>query len=222
MMKVILGGHLGADVETRYTEKGKKVSTIRVAVNTRRAGKDETVWWRVTMWGDEFDWILPYLKKGSGVIVMGDFSRSEIYTDRDGKPQMSLEVTAKSVEFSPFGRDKMGPDGQMTGQGAGQIAGQGAGQAARPYAAQQSANPPSFAASQAPAPSYAASQQHSAPSPYSQRDPAPPYGQEDRPPAYSASYVIPPSSAPAAPGSTQAHADQPQGEYPPSKEDVPF
>lgn len=117
MMKVIIAGHLGADVETRYTANGKKVSTLRVATNTRRAGKDETVWWRVSLWGDTFDAILPYLKKGSGVIVTGDFVRNEIYMDRDGKPQMSLEISGKTVEFNPFGKgERAEGEGAATGQ----------------------------------------------------------------------------------------------------------
>lgn len=119
MMKVIIAGHLGADVETRYTEKGQKVSSMRIAANYRRTGKDETVWWRVTLWGDQYDGIMPYLKKGTGVIVTGDFTPKEIYIDRDGKPQMSLEINAKSIEFSPFGRsDKAGQEGSAPGQAA--------------------------------------------------------------------------------------------------------
>lgn len=148
MMKVIIAGHLGADVETRYTDKGKKVSTIRVAANTRRAGRDETVWWRVTLWGDDFDNILPYLKKGSGVIVMGDFSRCEIYTDREGKPQTSLEITAKTVEFSPFGRgDKTGQEAQVPGQTQGYAAGQPVPARSSAYAATAQGAPPSYTAS---------------------------------------------------------------------------
>lgn len=138
MMKVIIAGHLGADVETRYTEKGKKVSTIRVAANTKRNGKEETVWWRVSLWGDEFDAILPYLKKGSGVIVTGDFVRNEIYMDRDGKPQMSLEISARSVEFNPFGRsDKAGQDQAAPGQQ----------QRSSPYAQTPQASNPSYSTS---------------------------------------------------------------------------
>lgn len=104
-MNVIqIAGHLGADVETRFTADGQKVSTIRVATNTRRNGKDETIWWRVSLWGDRFDKMLPYLKKGSPIIVVGELVRAEVYTDRDGRQQVSLDLRAEFIRFSPFGR----------------------------------------------------------------------------------------------------------------------
>lgn len=115
-MNVIqIAGHLGSDVETRFTPDGHKVSTIRVATNVRRNGKDETIWWRVSLWGDRFDKMLAYLKKGSSIIVVGEFVRAEVYTDRDGRQQISLEVRAEFLRFSPFGRtDRQGQEGQMS------------------------------------------------------------------------------------------------------------
>ena len=48
--------------------------------------------------------MLPYLKKGSSLIVVGELSKPEIYTDKEGRPQISLEVTAEFIRFSPFGK----------------------------------------------------------------------------------------------------------------------
>lgn len=98
-----IAGHLGADPEERFTPSGQKVTTLRVATNVRRSGKDETIWWRVTIWGDKFDKLLPYLKKGSAVIIVGEMAKPEIYIDREGKPQISLNLTAEIIKFSPFG-----------------------------------------------------------------------------------------------------------------------
>lgn len=111
-----LAGHLGTDPETRVTPSGQKVTTLRVAVNIRRGGKDETVWWRVSMWGDRWDKMIPYLKKGSAVMVMGRMDKPEIYTDKEGRPQVSLNLTADNVEFPPFGR----PDKPATATSYGQ------------------------------------------------------------------------------------------------------
>jgi single-strand DNA-binding protein len=112
-MNVIqIAGHLGADVETRFTPDGQKVSTIRVATNIRRNGKDETIWWRVSLWGDRFDKMLPYLKKGSSIIVVGEVVRAEVYTDREGRQQVSLEVRAEFLRFSPFGKTDRQQEGQ--------------------------------------------------------------------------------------------------------------
>ena len=124
MAIVHLAGHLGADPESRFTPDGKKVTTLRVATNTRRAGKDETTWWRVTMWGDQWDKMLPYLKKGSAVMVVGELTRAEIYTNRDGKQAISLDVRAEIVQFPPFGRR----DGSQEGHQQGGIAATATGQ----------------------------------------------------------------------------------------------
>jgi single-strand DNA-binding protein len=97
-------GHLGADAETRFTPSGQKVTNLRVATTVRRGGKEETIWYRITLWGDRFDKMLPYLKKGSAIIVVGELGKPEIYTDREGKQQIALEVTAEFIRFSPFGR----------------------------------------------------------------------------------------------------------------------
>lgn len=100
---VQIAGRLGRDAETRFTPSGLKVTTLTVATNIRRGGKEETVWWRVTLWGDRFDKILPYLKKGSAIIVIGEMGKPEIWTDKDGKSHVNLEVHADIVRFNPFG-----------------------------------------------------------------------------------------------------------------------
>lgn len=103
MNQITIAGHLGADPEVRFTSSGKKVTTLRVAAKVRK-GKDETIWWRVSVWGEEFDKIIPYFKKGSPIIVCGELSKPEIFTDREGRPQVSMNVTAFHIGFSPFGR----------------------------------------------------------------------------------------------------------------------
>lgn len=104
MIIIEIAGHLGADPEVRFTPSGQKVTTFRVATNIRKSGKDETVWWRVTVWGERFDKMMPYLKKGSAVIVIGEMSKPEIYTDKEGRNQVSLDITAEMIRFSPFGK----------------------------------------------------------------------------------------------------------------------
>lgn len=109
MNQITIAGHLGADPEVRFTASGQKVTTLRVAARVRRSSKgDETIWWRVTIWGEQFDKIIPYFKKGSPIIVFGELSKPEIFTDREGRPQVSMNITAYHLLFSPFGR----PDSQ--------------------------------------------------------------------------------------------------------------
>lgn len=109
MNQITVAGHLGADPEVRFTSSGQKVTTLRVAARVRRGAKgDDTIWWRVTIWGEQFDKMIPYLKKGSPVVVFGELSKPEIFTSRDGQPQVSMNITAYHLSFSPFGK----PDGQ--------------------------------------------------------------------------------------------------------------
>jgi single-strand DNA-binding protein len=103
MNQTTIAGHLGADPEVRFTSSGKKVTTFRVAARVRR-GTEDTIWWRVSVWGEEFDKMIPHFKKGSSILVVGEMNKPEIFTDRDGKPQVSMSLNAHHLYFSPFGR----------------------------------------------------------------------------------------------------------------------
>lgn len=103
MIVVQIAGRLGKDAESRFTPAGQKVTTLTIATNIRKAGKEETVWWRVTIWGDRYDKMAPYFKKGTALVVIGEMSKPEIWTDKEGRPQVSLDMTAEIVRFNPFG-----------------------------------------------------------------------------------------------------------------------
>lgn len=105
MQKITVAGHLGSDPEVRHTPGGQKVTSFRIAVNTKTKGEEVTTWYRITVWGDRFDGMMNYLKKGSTVIAVGDF-RANTYIDREGKTQVGLEVTADSLQFPPSSKQK--------------------------------------------------------------------------------------------------------------------
>lgn len=113
---VHIAGHLGADPEVRFTSSGKKVTTLRVAARGRRGknNEDQTIWWRVNIWGEQYDKMVSFLKKGSPVVAHGELHKPEIFNDREGKPQISMEITADRIEFSPFGKpgSSSGQEGQ--------------------------------------------------------------------------------------------------------------
>jgi single-strand DNA-binding protein len=127
-----IAGHLGADPEVRFTTTGKKVTNFNVATRSSRKGKngeEVTMWWRITIWGDQFDKMVSFLKKGSAVIVHGDLHK-ESFTNREGKQQESFEITASSIEFSPFGKPSGAAPSQPAAapaqvQPAGAVQGQG-------------------------------------------------------------------------------------------------
>lgn len=106
MIIVEIAGYLGSDAEERFTSTGKRVVSLRVATKVRQSGQDETVWWRVSIWGDRFDKMLPYLKKGAAVIILGEMNKPEVYTAKDGSQQISMQMTAEMLKFSPFGKSE--------------------------------------------------------------------------------------------------------------------
>ena len=127
MNHMTIMGHLGADPEVRFTSGGQKVTTLRVAANQRRGGKEETFWWRVTIWGEQFDKIMPYFKKGSTIVVNGEMLKPEIYTNKEGQPQISLNLVAYNISFAPFGRGERQEEQQQQGsyaQSSGDFGGQ--------------------------------------------------------------------------------------------------
>ncbi len=150
MNHTVAAGRLGADPEVRFTSSGQKITTFRFATKCRRNSAkrrrssdevvkddevmkdderdDEVIWWRVSVWGDQFDRMIPYLKKGSSIIVMGEMSKPEIYTDRDGKSKISMNLTAYNLSFSPFGRSDSGPPktgASSSANGVGHLEGSG-------------------------------------------------------------------------------------------------
>ena len=106
-----IAGRLGKDPEVRFTPEGRKVTTFNVATNKKKKGQEITTWYRVTVWGDQFDKMISYLKKGSAVVAVGDLE-ARLYTDKEGRSQISLELTAWNLSFSPFGKGTEGSDGE--------------------------------------------------------------------------------------------------------------
>ena len=105
MNYVQIAGRLGRDPEIRHTQDGKRVTSLSMATSRKRKGQDSTVWYKVTVWGEQFEKLIGYLKKGSAVVVVGELE-AKIYTDKGGSPQVSLEITPWNIGFSPFGKEQ--------------------------------------------------------------------------------------------------------------------
>ncbi len=118
--KHVIMGNLGREPEMRYTPAGVPVADFSVAVNKRYTNKDgerveRTTWYKVTCWRKLAETCAQYLKKGRTVIVEGDLT-AEAYTDKDGKPQAKLVITATSVQF--VGGGKADGESEPAGNGA--------------------------------------------------------------------------------------------------------
>ncbi len=117
--KTIVAGHLGRDPEMRYTQDGTPVTNFSVATTRRwtdREGgqKEETTWFRVSVWGKQAEPCNQYLTKGRAVLVEGMVS-AQAFKGRDGEPRASLELRADRVVFLG-GRPEQGPAVEGTGE----------------------------------------------------------------------------------------------------------
>jgi single-strand DNA-binding protein len=108
--KTILVGNLGRDVEMRYTPNGDAVSNFPVAVSRRWTdgggqAKEETLWFKVTVWGKQAESCNNYLAKGSKVLIEGELigdpasGSPKAYMRKDGTPGASFEIRATAVRF---------------------------------------------------------------------------------------------------------------------------
>jgi single-strand DNA-binding protein len=103
LSKVILVGNLGSDPEMRYTPNGKAVTSFSVATNRRyttSAGesRDETDWFRISVWGKQAEMCNQFLSKGKQVYVEGRL-HARNWEGQNGQARTSLEVTADRVLF---------------------------------------------------------------------------------------------------------------------------
>ncbi len=101
--KVMLIGNLGRDPEMRFTPDGKAVTSFSMATSNRyttSAGesREETDWFRITVWGKQAESCNQFLTKGKQVYVEGRLHARD-WQGQDGQMRTSLEVTANRVLF---------------------------------------------------------------------------------------------------------------------------
>ena len=107
MLKGIVTGNVGSDVELKMNKSGQKYASFSVAHD--RGRNTPTVWVRVA-WMDGADSpLLPYLKKGAKVTVIGDLTVSP-YMDRSGAPAAGIDLYAREVEMVLFAKRDEGSE----------------------------------------------------------------------------------------------------------------
>jgi single-strand DNA-binding protein len=109
--RIILVGNLGGDPEMRYLPDGQAVTNFSIATsrrwNDRASGeqKEETVWWRISVFGAQAEACNQYLGKGRQVLVEGrmrpdpNTGGPRIWQRQDGTHGASYEMTAFQVKF---------------------------------------------------------------------------------------------------------------------------
>ena len=115
--KVQIIGHLGRDVELRYSQNGSAVASLNIATDEsytdRDGNKVERVeWHRVAVYGKAAENCANYLRKGSLVYVEGSLQTRK-WQDQNGQDRYTTEIKAQRVQFL----DRRG-DAQQGGQQA--------------------------------------------------------------------------------------------------------
>jgi single-strand DNA-binding protein len=111
----------------RYTPNGTAVTQLSVATSrkwTDASGqlKEETAWFRVSVFGKQAETCNQYLAKGRKVLVEGDLIVDErtggprVYQRKDGTYGASFEVRANTVRF-------LSPKGEGGDNGGGSVPG---------------------------------------------------------------------------------------------------
>jgi single-strand DNA-binding protein len=108
--KIIFVGNLGVDPSMRYTSGGQPVTSLSVASNRSyldSSGQkvDETIWFRVGVWGKQAEACKQYLSKGKQVLVEGRLicdkqtGGPRTFKRQNGETGTSFEITAEVVRF---------------------------------------------------------------------------------------------------------------------------
>jgi single-strand DNA-binding protein len=95
-------GRLGGEAELRYLNSGKALLTFSIAVDQDYTATDdrpapETLWVKVTAWGELAETLGAQLHKGSAVYVEGRL-RLDRWQGKDGEPRCGLSVSAWRVD----------------------------------------------------------------------------------------------------------------------------
>jgi single-strand DNA-binding protein len=97
-------GNLTEDPELRFTPGGLPVANFRMASNRQITNKDgskteKTIYFTVTVWREQAEYVASSLRKGNRVIVVG-YLETEEWVDRDGNKRTTLRITANEVAAS--------------------------------------------------------------------------------------------------------------------------
>jgi len=103
MQKIFVIGFVGREPEENTTATGKKVTTFPVAIQGRKGGEKFTIWYKVKCWAPICSSILPHIKKGSCVTVVGELSPPVAYQKKTGNGEIGIDMSimADSISFTP-------------------------------------------------------------------------------------------------------------------------
>ena len=96
MNSINMIGRLVSDPTLRYTQSGKAIANITIAVN-RKFKKDEADFFECTAWEKTAEIMAEYLRKGDQVGISGTL-RKESY-EKDGQKRYKTYIIVDSFDF---------------------------------------------------------------------------------------------------------------------------
>ncbi len=108
--RLVLVGNLGRDPEMRYTPNGTPITNFPMATSRKWTDaqgqvKEETAWFRISVYGKQAENCNQYLSKGQKALVEGTLIVDEktggprVYQRKDSTYGASFEVRATTVRF---------------------------------------------------------------------------------------------------------------------------
>lgn len=102
MNLLTLMGRLTDDVEQKEVKGNHILRMFTLANSIGHGEKKEDMYWNVLLWNNRHDNILPWLKKGRMVTVVGSLHSRPSFFQKDGQVKANnLQCTAEMIHFLP-------------------------------------------------------------------------------------------------------------------------
>lgn len=114
--KLVIVGYVGQAPELRYLPDGSAVTNFSVATKVGFGEKRYTLWYRVSCFGQQAEFIAKNVNKGVRVLVDGTLrgdpatGNPRIYTRNDGTAAASYEVYADTVRVIDWAEQAEGSE----------------------------------------------------------------------------------------------------------------
>jgi len=95
--QIILTGRIGSDLEMQYVGNDK-TPLLKFSLASNKYKQGETNWFNVECWKELANIILKIAKKGSKILVIGEFDIKK-YPAKDGTNKKAHTIKAKEIQI---------------------------------------------------------------------------------------------------------------------------
>lgn len=102
--RIEFDGFLGTNPEVKTTSNGHQYTSFRVANRAYGDAENVTYWFSVTVWDASLQKFCQSLKKGSAVVILGNYTDRTYKSSITGQDEISHDVRAIAIDFQSIGR----------------------------------------------------------------------------------------------------------------------